>query len=46
MTPVALGVEVAQHDLAGVAGYDARHRGDLPGHELEAAARRFVVEQS
>jgi hypothetical protein len=44
--PVALGVEVAEHDVLLRAEVDAGHGlADLAGHELGPAARRLVVEQ-
>ena len=46
VAPVALGVEVAEHELVLQAELDPRHRvGDLAGDELEPAARALVVEQ-
>ena len=44
--PVALRVEVAEPQLVREAELDARRRvGDLAGDELQAAPRRFVVEE-
>ena len=46
VAPVALGVEVAEHDLVLQPELDAGDRvGDLAGHELEPAARALVVEE-
>ena len=44
--PVALRVEIAEMERVGEPELDARHAvGDLAGHELEAAARRLVIEE-
>ena len=46
VAPVALRVEVAEHQLVLQAELDAGHGvGDLAGDELDAAARALVVEQ-
>ncbi len=46
VAPVALGVDVAEPQLAGEAKLDAGDAiGHLAGNELDASQRRFVVEQ-
>jgi hypothetical protein len=44
--PIAARVEIAQPKMVGEAERDARHAvGHLPGDELDAPARRLVIEQ-
>ena len=46
MAPVTLCVDIAEAQFLGQAKLDARHGvGDLAGDELDAAKRRFMVEQ-